>query len=196
MAQEIECLVQHVFQDIQGNGHADLEASEIAIRDSVHRLGGSFLEKLLNSDGGGYQGASIDCGKGHRARFVEYRDKGLMTVLSPVVLRRAYYYCKECQVGMVLKDDRLDVVGTSFSPGVRRMMGQVAGKEAFDEGRKDLEVLAGVLVTTKAVERVSEAVGEQIEELNQREHQHIMSGKVLGFVANTKIPQTVCCNRW
>jgi hypothetical protein len=38
-------------------------------------------------------------------------------------------------------------------------MGQVGGKEAFSEGRKDMEVLAGVLVTTKSVERVSESVG-------------------------------------
>lgn len=189
MAHEVARLVQYVFQDIQENGYADLEASEMAIRDSVHRLGGSFLEKLLNSDGGAHQGASIDCGKGHAARFVEYRDKGVITVLSPVLIKRAYYYCEACRGGMAPKDDQLDVVGTSFSPGVRRMIGQVAGKEAFDEGRKDLKMLAGVLVTTKAVERVSEAVGEQIEELNQSEQQHIMSGKVVSFLANTVIPK-------
>lgn len=117
-----------------------------------------MLEKLLNADGGGYHGAGIDCGKGHRARFVEYRDKGLVTVLSPVDVTRAYYYCDRYGDGIIPKDRELDVVGTSFSPGVRRMMGQVAGKVAFDDGREDLEVLTGVLVTTKAVERVSERV--------------------------------------
>ena len=44
-----------------------------------------------------------------------------------------------------------------------RMMGRVGGKEPFEEGRKDLEDLAGVLVKTKAVERVSKAIGKQIE---------------------------------
>jgi len=34
------------------------------------------------------------------------------------------------------------------------MMGQVGGKEPFEEGRRDLENLAGVWVKTKAVERV------------------------------------------
>ncbi len=189
MAREVEHLVQYVFRDIQGNGHVDLEASEIAIRASVHRMGGSLLEKLLNADSGGYRGASIDCGNGHRARFVEYRNKGLLTVLSPVDIRRAYYYCDQCEDGLILKDQQLDVVGTSFSPGVRRMMGQVAGKEAFDEGRRDLQALAGVSVTTKTVERVSEAVGEQIETVNQREREQIMSGKVVRFVSNAKIPK-------
>ena len=42
------------------------------------------------------------------------------------------------------------------------MMGQVGGKEPFEEGRRDLEDLAGVWVKTKAVERVSQAIGKQI----------------------------------
>jgi hypothetical protein len=65
----------------------------------------------------------------------------------------------------------------------------VGGKEAFNEGRKDLEVLAGVLVTTKAVERVSESVGEQIEQQNQREGERTMSGKVIPFVDKARIPK-------
>jgi len=69
------------------------------------------------------------------------------------------------------------------------MLEQVGGKEAFDEGRKDLEVLAGVVVTTKTVERVSEAVGEQIEPQNQMERQRIMSGKVVPFLGKVRIPK-------
>ena len=189
MAKEVERVVQRVFQDIRRQGHVDLEASEMAIRASSHRLGGTLIEKLLNADGWGYHGAGIDCGKGHRARFLEYRKKGLVTVLSEVNVMRAYYYCDQCAEGVIPKDRELDVVGTSFSPGVRRMMGQVGGKEAFDAGRKDLEVLAGVRVTTKAVERVSEAVGEQIEQQEQREREQTMSGKVVPFLSKTDIPK-------
>ena len=38
-------------------------------------------------------------------------------------------------------------------------MARVGAKESFDEGRQDLEELAGVRVTPKEVERVSEAIG-------------------------------------
>lgn len=189
MAQEVERLVQRVFQDLRRQGHVDLEASEMAIRASSHHMGGGLLEKLLNVDGGGYHGASIDCGQGHRAKFIEYREKGLVTVLSRVDVKRAYYYCDRCGEGIIPKDRELDVVGTSYSPGVRRMMGQVGGKEAFNDGREDLEVLAGVLVTTKAVERVSEAVGELIEQQNQRERKQIMAGKVVPFSSTARIPK-------
>jgi hypothetical protein len=68
------------------------------------------------------------------------------------------------------------------------MMGQVGGKEAFDDGRKDLEILAGVLVTTKAVERVSETTGKQIEQQNQREQKQALSGKVVPFMSKVAIP--------
>jgi len=161
----------------------------MAIRAASHRLGGSLLEKLLNADDGGYQGASISCAKAHAARFVEYRKKKLVTVLSDADVSRAYYHCDQCGDGVIPKDRALDIVGTCFSPGVRRMMGQVGGKEAFHEGRKDLEALAGVRVTTKSVERVSEAIGEQIELQNQREREQIMSGKVVPFVGRARIPK-------
>jgi hypothetical protein len=171
--------VERVFQEIGQKGHVDLEASEMTIRAASHRIGGRLLERLLNADGGRYQGSRLPCGQGHRARFVEFRNKELLTVLAPVPVRRAYDHCEGCGAGVIPKDRELDIVYTGFSPGVRRMMGQVGGKEAFDDGRKDLEVLAGLRVNTKAVERVSEALGTQIEQQNQKEQKRIFSGKVV-----------------
>ncbi len=51
----------------------------MAIRASMHELGGLLLEKLLNADGGGYRGARLDCGQGHCAEFVDYRRKEIVT---------------------------------------------------------------------------------------------------------------------
>ena len=187
MAQEVNRIVRGVFQDIERLGHVDLEASEMAIRASSHQMGGSLLKKLLNADGGGYRGVAMECGKGHRAEFIEYRDKQLLTALSPVEVKRAYYHCKDCKDGVIPKDRDLDIVDTSFSPGVRRMMGQVGGKEPFEGGRRDLEDLAGVLVKTKAVERVSRAIGKQIETTWQGERELALSGKVVPLKAVSKM---------
>src|SRR5437870_773328 len=71
-----------VLQDRERLGHLDLEASEMAIRTAMHQMGGVLLEKLLNSDGGGYRGAHLDCSQGHAAEFVGYRDKEILTVVS------------------------------------------------------------------------------------------------------------------
>jgi hypothetical protein len=158
-----------------------LEALELALRSSMHQIGGVLLEKLLNSDGGGYRGARIPCGQGHGAEFVEYRGKEVVTVLSRVTVQRAYYYCPDCAGGVIPKDQELDIVGTCFSPGVRRLMGHVGGKDSFAEGRKDLEELAGIIVKTKSVERVSEVLGGQIERSSQQERELAVRGKVVSF---------------
>lgn len=169
------------LRDQEETGHWDLEALELALRSSMHRIGGVLLEKLMNSDEGGYGGPRIDCGQGHPAAFVEYRRKEVLTVLAGVEIERAYYYCQVCGGGVIPKDQELDIVGTCFSPGVRRLMGRVGGKDSFDQGRKDLEELAGIMVKTKAVERVSEALGEQIERTSQRERALALSGKMVSF---------------
>lgn len=161
----------------------DLEASEGMLREAVHQMGGMILEKVLQAEGRGYGGPRVDCGQGHRAEFVDYRRKEVLTVLGSVEVERAYYHCRSCGAGVIPKDKELDIADTSFSPGVRRMLGRVGGKESFDEGRKDLEELAGVLVKTKAVERVSEAIGQQIERILKQERELVLSGKVVAFEA-------------
>jgi Uncharacterised protein family (UPF0236) len=150
----------------------------MAIRASMHVVGGVLLEKLLDGDGG-YRGPRIDCGQGHQATFVDYRSKNILTVLSQAKIRRAYYHCAGCQQGQVPKDRELDIVATSFSPGVRRLMGRVGSKEPFDEARADLEALAGIVVNTKQVERISEQLGEQVESVARRERRTVLSGKIV-----------------
>jgi hypothetical protein len=124
-------------------------------------------------------GAQIACGQGHAAAFVGYRSKQILTVLSAVNVLRAYYHCRSCQSGFLPKDQELDVVGVSLSPGVRRMMGRVGGKESFEQGREDMQELAGVVVKTKHVERISEELGTQIEALRKQERESVLSGKVV-----------------
>ena len=65
---------------------------ELAIRTAVTRLGGGMLERLLAADPG-YRGPRTDCGAGHQAEFVSYRDKTIDTVLGPVTASRAWYHC-------------------------------------------------------------------------------------------------------
>jgi len=177
VAQEVDRLLTRILGK-NGDPVVDLEATEMAIRSSMHRVGGVFLEKLLDSDPG-YRGPRIECGQGHQAEFIDYRSKGVLTVLAPIRVRRAYYHCPSCEEGAIPKDSDLDIVSTSFSPGVRRLMSRVGGKEPFEEGRNDLDALAGIVVQTKQVERVSETIGEEVEAISQKEQKAALLGKVV-----------------
>ena len=156
---------------------ADLEATEAAVREMGRRVGSELLERVMNCQAG-IPRADVKCGGGHVARFKGWRKKRIVTVVGAVNVKRGYYYCGSCGEGVMPEDTALDVDGTSFSPGVRRMMGLVGAKEAFDEGRRDLEELSGVKVSTKALERASEAIGADIEAISRSECEMAMMDKL------------------
>ena len=68
-------------------------------------------------------------------------------------------------------DSELDVGNSEFSPGVRRMQALVGHQASFDHGRQHMELLAGLEVTAKAVERTAEAIGEDIAQTEQQQIQ-------------------------
>lgn len=70
-------------------------------------------------------------------------------------------------------DVELDIVDAESSPGVRRMHALVGQEAPFDHGREQMKVLAGLEVTTKAVERTAEAIGGDIAQRQQQEIEHV-----------------------
>src|SRR5208282_656919 len=99
------------------------------------------------------------------------RRKQLVTVLGRVETERPYYVCPHCHHGQ--RDHELQVEGVQYSPGMQRMMAAVGSETSFERGREQLEFLAGVKVTTKAVERQAEAIGAEIA---AREQEDIRQG--------------------
>ena len=159
----------------QRKGHGfDLESVEIATRTGLHRAGAAVLTALLRQCGG--HAAAAPCACGGQAGYHDHRSKRLLTVLGWVKLERAYYVCPRCHQGHSPCDRELDVEGHEFSPGVRRMMALVGSETSFDQGREQLELLAGLAVTTKAVEREAEAIGADIA---AREQDQICRAKQL-----------------
>ena len=156
------------------DGRLDLEAIEFHVRDSMHEMGRLLLERLLNADGAGYRGSSIRCDMDHCCKYVEDREKEVVTVLGPVRVERSYYYDKKCENGICPRDAELDIEGTGFSPGVRRMMARVGALRPFGQGQDDIQELAGVKVTAKDIERICHDLGQKVEEFYR---QNIIVGK-------------------
>jgi hypothetical protein len=122
------------------------------------QAGCGILGQLLAADPG-YRGPRADCGNGHQAGFVAYRDKVIDTVLGPVALTRAWYHCAACRHGLAPRDAQHGVAGTSLSPGLAAMNDRAAAAGPFAKAAGLLEDLAGVRLTAKRVERAAEASG-------------------------------------
>jgi hypothetical protein len=170
VAREVEHLLQVIFQGQRKSGRLDLEAIEMAVRSAMHRAGAAALSELLHFPAPANPHHTVACPCGQQATYRELRSKPLLTVVGRVQISRPYYLCPHCHSGQFPADVELDVAKTEFSPGVRRMQALVGQEAPFDHGREQMNVLAGLQVTTKSVERTAEAIGEDIA---QREQQQI-----------------------
>jgi len=153
---------------VRKTGHVDLEAVEMLVRSAMHHAGATALTELLQFPAP--EQRTIPCPCGQQARYQELRSKRVLTAVGPVEVSRPWYLCPHCHRGQFPADAELDVVDTEFSPGVRRMQALVGQDVAFDHGREQMKLLAGLEVTTKSVERAAEAIGADIA---RREHEEI-----------------------
>ena len=154
------------------SGGIDLEAMETAVRDAMQTAGARVLSGLLREEGP--LDRTVACPCGSRAKYVEMRPKEVLTAVGWAEIVRAYYLCSECRAGQSPMDKELDIEKTDFSPGVRRMMALVGHDAPFDSGRQQMQTLAGLKVTAKAVERTAEAIGTDIARWRKGQMQEIM----------------------
>jgi len=141
----------------------------MATRAAMHQAGGAVLTELLQYPAPDANHRTILCSCGHPARYQELRSKPLLTAVGQVEVSRPYYLCAHCHQGQFPADTELDIENTEFSPGVRRMQALVGQQAPFDQGREQMQMLAGLEVTAKSVERTAEAIGADIAAGEQRE---------------------------
>lgn len=163
-----------IFNARRQTGGLDLEALERAVRSAVHRAGAAALTQLLQFEAPAAEQRTLPCSCGAWARYQELRSKAVLTVVGKVEVSRPYYLCPCCHRGQFPVDVELDIEHTEVSPGVRRMQAVVGHAAPFDQGRQQMKLLADLEVTTKAVERNAEALGEDIAAGEQQEIQRAL----------------------
>ena len=182
-------LLARVFAERQHHGRTDLEAVETDLRAALHQAGAAALSELLRYEAPATNHHQLPCSCGHHAQYQGLRSKLVLTVVGPARVERPYYLCSRCHQGQFPADVELDIVDTESSPGVRRMHALVGQEAPFDHGREQMKVLAGLEVTTKAVERTAEAIGGDVAQRQQQEIQRavqldlpIVIGKPIPFL--------------
>ncbi len=141
----------------------------MAVRSAMHHAGATALTELLQFAAPTADQRAIPCACGHQAEYRELRSKPVLTALGKAEVSRPYYLCPHCHAGQFPADVELDIDNTEFSPGVRRMQAAVGQEVPFDHGRQQMKLLADLEVTTKAVERTAETIGEDIATREQQE---------------------------
>jgi len=143
----------------------------MAVRSAMHHAGATALTELLQFPVPAANQRTLPCSCGRQASYREIRSKPVLTAVGPVNVSRPYYLCPHCHNGQFPADIELDIENTELSPGVRRMQADLGQAVPFDDGRQRMKLLADLEVTTKAMERTAEAIGEDIAAREQQEIQ-------------------------
>jgi hypothetical protein len=169
ITRELNNLLTRILSERHKTGHFDLEAVEMAMRSAMHQAGAATLTELLQGSVPPADRRSIACPCGQQAQYREMRSKQILTMVGSVKVSRPYYLCPHCHSGQFPADSEMDMEHTELSPGVRRMLAMVGQDAPFDHGRQQIELLAGLDVTAKAVERNAEAIGGDIARRGQED---------------------------
>lgn len=172
------------------DGKFDLEAWEQRMREVTLAAGARGLERVLAGVGCGRQEQPVICPCGTRMHSEGLANKKLFSTLGPFDLRRAYYTCPSCHHGFFPADQLLQVENTGYTPGLVRMMARAGSKTPYSEAELDLLIYAGVRVSAREIERLTLAIGTEMEQRNALERQSLIvaAGRNLDLNASPTIP--------
>ncbi|NSW56021.1 MAG: ISKra4 family transposase [Armatimonadetes bacterium] len=130
-----------------------------------------------------YEGCSIACSCGRRAKFIDYRPKYLMTLAGTVKVLRSYYYCRGCKTGHIPWDARQGVTGLQWTPAVKALAGHFIGRVTYQEMCELVELTTGLHMVESCAEKVSYELGPKLREQEREQIAAVFDGEVLPLVA-------------
>ena len=135
---------------------------EKAIRESVQGIGASILADAVALGGNGYEGTSIGCVCGARQKYMNDRERSVISLLGKFRFRRAYYWCAKCSESSAPLDDAMSIAHTQFSPAVRNAVSLMGAEVAFGRGAMLMEELTGIRISKRKHREISEATGARL----------------------------------
>ncbi len=72
-----------------------------------------------------------------------------------------------------------DIEGTSFSPGLRRIMARAGAYRPFALGHEDIKEMTAISVDAKEIERVSNRLGQQVESFYERQSDPSLADNII-----------------
>jgi hypothetical protein len=100
---------------------------------------------------------------GESAKFVNHREKDIVSLLGMVRFERSYYHCSHCHRGHFPWDQILRLSPQRLSPGAQEVVSLAGIQESFGKAAgRTLRKLAGLCLSESTVERTTEAIGTRL----------------------------------
>jgi hypothetical protein len=163
------------------------EAEELALTLS-RQVAEVIVTEGLQQAGGraSYEGCSVPCACGRRARFVSYRPRWIVTRAGSARVARAYYHCKHCGSGQAPWDRRQGLSSRQWTAGVKSLVANFAGRLPYAEAVELLELSTGLRVEEFSAEQLVAEVGAQLRARAAQEQAEVWAGEAP--IALTPVP--------
>ena len=158
---------------------------ERGFRDAALRRGNILFTQFLSD----IKDIAPVCGKcgNKEMENLGIRSKNIVSLLGEGSFSRNYYGCK-CGNHSLPKDELLGIANTSFTPGVRRVVAQLAACDTFERSSMTLEEVCGIYVCSKDTERIAEEIGTVIEAEKAAQIEQTFSSGRAGQPSHLPIP--------
>ena len=97
------------------------------------------------------------------ARFKGYRDKGLLSILGPLTIRRGYYHCPHCHHGHCPGDVAFGLDRSDLTAGAAELAALAGTLDNFARAAEViLPKMSGIVPAESTVQRTTEAIGAEL----------------------------------
>jgi len=145
-------------------GEMDIRDIERGFRDAALRDGDAAFRHFLAM----LEPSAPECPECRvMLKKLSMRTKTVVSLMGSGELERGYYECPNGHGHFIPCDDIAGLGGTSFTPGVKYAVSKLASAGSFEWTSETLAEIAGIYVSPKESQRISEAAGEAIESKNK-----------------------------
>ena len=153
------------------------EAEELAVT-LMRQVGQVIVSAGAQQTAGraSYQGCSVPCACGRRAKFVSYRRRWVATLAGLAPVRRAYYHCRHCRQGQAPWDRRQGLTRRQWTPGAKSLIANFCGRMPYNEAVELLALSTGLQVTGFNAEQIVAEVARQLREREAQAQAAVQAG--------------------
>lgn len=150
----------------------------------------------------GYHGSSCACSCGGSAKFVNWRDKSLVSLFGDICMIGSYYHCAACHTSQQPWDRSLGLGKHRVTRAAEEAIALAGLLTSFGRAAEQtLKKLTGIRVSESTVQRITEDAGEEAAAAHAAKEtfgpdepwkwQHDARGETCGYVSldHVSVPQ-------
>ena len=140
-----------------------------------------------------HQGTALECPCGKKARFVNYRQRHIVTLHGEITVKRAYYHCQACGSGQIPWDKANGLNQRVYTPQLKAHVAFTMSQMPYQAGCNLMKRLTGFDIKVSSAEEIVLEMGQRLRSEENAEIQNAEEASVcaLAELLGEEVPPLV-----